>query len=356
MSEGQSKLVEPSGLIRRVVSGAAGSLLRKMALLCIPFIGAIILSVAQPGFATISPDEPIRPILAVSDLNPAKVQLGERLFRDARLSHDNRMACTLCHQLDNGGDDGEVLSTGSNGLPLSFNTPTVFNAGLSFRFNWRGNFRTLQEQNEAVLYDHTLMNTNWEELLTKLRSDPRYVEDFSDTYGSVPDRATVLDALTTFQRSLSTPNSRFDRYLNGDRGAISVDEERGYELFKGNGCISCHQGVNVGGNLFQKFGIFSNPFAGQTLTQADLGRFAITGVESDRHVFRVPSLRNIAVTAPYFHDGRTGSLENAVEIMARSQLGRELERRDVDLIAKFLATLTGEYRGQILTRSERSMP
>ncbi|TJV32908.1 MAG: c-type cytochrome [Mesorhizobium sp.] len=119
---------------------------------------------------------------------------------------------------------------------------------------------------------------------------------------------------------------------------------------KAYGCIACHQGANVGGNLFQKFGIFRNPFAGQqNVTQADLGRFAITGVESDRHVFRVPSLRNVAVTAPYFHDGRTASLADAVKIMARSQLGRELDQRDADLIVKFLATLTGEYRGQPLT-------
>jgi cytochrome c peroxidase len=260
------------------------------------------------------------------------------------------VACTSCHLLEKGGGDGLVRSIGANGEPLAFNTPTVFNADLSFRFNWRGNFRTLQEQNEAVLRDATLMDTTWEELLPKLRSDPRYAGDFTAIYGSAPERETVLDALVTFQRSLHTPDSRFDRYLNGERNAISVDEEQGYLLFKANGCVACHQGVNIGGNLFQKFGIFSNPFAGQkVLTQADLGRFAITGVESDRHVFRVPSLRNVAVTAPYFHDGRTSSIEAAVRIMAQNQLGRELDKRDVDLIAKFLRTLTGEYRGQLLT-------
>jgi cytochrome c peroxidase len=160
----------------------------------------------------------------------------------------------------------------------------------------------------------------------------------------------VLDALAIFQRSLITPNARFDRYLKGERDAITADEERGYQLFKAYGCIACHQGANVGGNLFQKFGIFQDLFAGQkTLTKADLGRFTITGVESDRHVFRVPSLRNVAVTAPYFHDGRTASLADAVKIMARNQLGRELDQRDADLIVKFLGTLTGEYRGQPLT-------
>lgn len=356
MSEGQSEPVKSCGPFGHAALGAGGFLLWTVASLSVSLIGAAILSVVQPGFATVSPDEPIMPIPVVSDLDPAKIQLGERLFRDARLSHDNQMACTSCHQLDAGGDDGKAHSIGARGEPLSFNTPTVFNASLSFRFNWRGNFRTLQQQNEAALGDDSLMNTNWDELLAKLRTDPGYMDIFSSIYGRAVDRVDVLDALATFQRSLNTPNSRFDRYLNGERGAISADEERGYQLFKGNGCVACHQGVNVGGNLFQKFGVFANPFAGQTLTRADLGRFAITGVERDHQVFRVPSLRNIAVTAPYFHDGRTGSLQVAVGIMARSQLGRELDERDVNLIVKFLGTLTGEYRGQSLTKIERSMP
>src|SRR5262249_55931305 len=139
-------------------------------------------------------------------------------------------------------------------------------------------------------------------------------------------------------------------YLRGEKDAITAEEQEGYRLFKENGCIACHQGVNIGGNLFQRFGIFADPFAHQqTITQADLGRFSITGIESDRHVFRVPSLRNIAATAPYFHDGRAASLEDAVKIMARNQLGRDMDARDVGLIVKFLGTLTGEYRGQVLT-------
>jgi cytochrome c peroxidase len=159
----------------------------------------------------------------------------------------------------------------------------------------------------------------------------------------------VLDALAAYQRSLTTPRARFDRYLAGERTSITADEERGYRLFKSYGCSACHQGVNVGGNLFQKFGIFSDPFTGRgAITQANLGRFAITGMESDRHVFRVPSLRNVAVTAPYFHDGRAATLEEAVEIMALNQLGREIAESDIDLIVKFLGTLTGEYRGRSL--------
>ena len=318
-------------------------------LTCVLALGAAVGSATQTGTATVPVDEPITPIPETVDLNPDKVRLGERLFQDPALSHDDTISCASCHRLDKGGDDDHVRSVGAEGRPLEFNTPTVFNAALSFRLNWRGNFRSLEEQNEATLLTAGLMNTSWEELLPKLRSDRLYTGQFIELYGAGPQRESVLDALATYQRSLITPNARFDRYLRGEHGAITPDEEQGYKLFKDNGCIACHQGVNVGGNLYQKFGIFSDPFAGQkTLTQADLGRFSITGVERDRHVFRVPSLRNVAVTAPYFHDGRTASLSAAVQIMARNQLGREIEAGDIDLIVKFLGTLTGEYRGRSL--------
>lgn len=293
--------------------------------------------------------EPIAPIPIAEPLDQAKIALGEKLFHDVRLSHGNAVACASCHRLDRGGDDDQARSAAADGGRLDFNTPTIFNIALNFRLNWRGNFRLLEEQNEAALLDDELMNTSWAELLAKLRSDPDYAERFAKIYRAAPERADVLDALATYQRSLTTPGSRFDSYLRGDRNAITADEEHGYRLFNDYGCIACHQGVNIGGNLFQKFGIFSDPFAGQkTLTEADLGRFGITGIESDRHVFRVPSLRNVAVTAPYFHDGRTASLAEAIMIMARNQLGRELGERDISLIIRFLGTLTGGYRGRPL--------
>ncbi len=312
--------------------------------LAAPFVLAEIVRPAPP------PDEPIAPITAPVSLDPAKLALGEKLFHDPRLSHDAVFACDSCHKLDRGGDDGEARATGADGKPLDFNAPTLFNAVLNFRLNWRGNFRTIEKQNEAALLDPSIMNTSWEELLPKLRSDPDYSTRFAQSYGRPPDQESVLDALAAFQRSLVTPHSRFDRYLQGDRNALTAEEEHGYQLFKAFGCVACHQGANVGGNLFQKFGIFADPFAGEkTQSEADLGRFAITGQETDRHVFRVPSLRNVALTAPYFHDGRTASLDEAVRIMARNQLGRELGEHDVSLLVKFLGTLTGEYRGRALT-------
>jgi cytochrome c peroxidase len=294
-------------------------------------------------------EEPITPVPREASFDPDKVRLGEMLFRDVRMSHGGVLSCASCHVLAEGGDDNRALSPGSDGKLLNFNAPTVFNAALSFRLNWRGNFRTLEEQNEAVLLNPQIMNITWEELLAKLRADQAYRGAFATLYGSDPAPALVLDALATFQRSLTTPDARFDRHLRGEREAITPQEERGYQLFKDYGCAACHQGVNVGGNLFQRFGIFRDPFAQGPIRTADLGRFTITDKPDDRFVFRVPSLRNVAVTAPYFHDGRAATLEQAIEEMARSQLGRVLTGQEIALIAGFLRTLTGEYQGHTLS-------
>ena len=301
-------------------------------------------------------EEPITPVPRGISLDAEKVRLGEMLFHDVRLSGDNVLACASCHVLAEGGDDNRARPPGSDGELLNYNALTVFNAALSFRVNWRGNFRTLEEQNEAVLLDPRLMHTTWEQLLPKLRADEAYREAFTRVYGSDPAPAHVLDALATFQRSLTTPDARFDRHLRGERDAITPEEERGYQLFKDYGCVACHQGVSVGGNLFQRFGIFHDPFSPSPIRTADFGRFTITGKANDRFVFRVPSLRNVAVTAPYFHDGRAQTLEQAIAEMARSQLGRVLTEREIGLIAGFLRTLTGEYRGRPLSDRAGSLP
>jgi cytochrome c peroxidase len=302
-------------------------------------------------------DEPITPIPLTTNLDSAKVRLGERLFHDVRLSRGNVIACATCHRLAEGGDDGLALSGGADGKPLHFNAPTVFNATLSFRLNWRGNFRSLDALIEAVLLNPRLMNTSWDELLSKLRADADYRKAFAaiDPGGLKP--AHVLDAIAAYQRSLLTPNARFDQYLRGQRDAITDEEKRGYQLFKSYGCIACHQGVNVGGNLFQKFGVFQTPLSlKESVSEADLGRFTITHDDQDRHVFRVPSLRNVAVTAPYFHDGRASTLEEAVDIMAKAQLGRILSQQDIGLIVQFLHTLTGEYQGRSLASQANGSP
>ena len=231
------------------------------------------------------------------------------------------------------------------------NTPTIFNAVLNFRFSWSGQFRDLAEQNSFVLQSPKLMNTNWTELIGKLRTDTEYSAGFDKAYGGPLDAVQVLDALASYERSLVTPNARFDRYLRGERDAITPEEEKGYHLFKAFGCVACHQGRNVGGNLFERFGIFeAPPMSDGANRPSDLGRFAVTGQERDRFVFRVPSLRNIALTAPYFHDGSAATLGAAVNVMARKQLGRTLEDAEVGLLVGFLKTLTGEYLGRPLDR------
>lgn len=312
-------------------------------------VAAAMLVAGMTTMGIAPPDvEPIEPIPHVEGLDVRKVRLGERLFNDPRLSRDGTIACVSCHQPALGGADGLAIATGADGRPLDFNSPTVFNAALSFRLNWRGNFRTLEEQNEAVLLDPRLMNMTWDRILDIFGNAPEYRREFESLYGTAPQRAHVLDALAVYQRSLITPDAPFDRFLRGERDAITPEQQRGYELFKSYGCVACHQGVNVGGNLFQKFGVFEDPSSRRDDTEADLGRLTITGREEDRHVFRVPSLRNVALTAPYFHDGRAATLEKAIDVMARRQLGRTLDRQDIAQIKLFLEALTGTYRGRSL--------
>jgi cytochrome c peroxidase len=195
-------------------------------------------------------------------------------------------------------------------------------------------------------------------VLATLNADAWYSDRFRAIYGRGWGRSEVLQALAEFQRSLVTPNSRFDRFLEGQADALTAEEAQGYRLFQDLGCMSCHQGRNVGGSLVQKFGVFAGPrdTANRDLRGADIGRFAITGLERDRHVFRVPSLRNVAVTAPYLHDGRVARLDEVVDIMGRMQLGRDLSRHDIDAIVKFLRTLTGEYKGVPLDQLRPGAP
>ena len=290
--------------------------------------------------------EPIQAIPPPPALDPAKVALGEKLFREKRVSKDNTMSCNTCHQLDLAGADGLARSPQVSGELTPFHTPTIFNVSLNFQLFWDGRKKKLEEQIEAPRD----MQTDWKEALVKLRGDPTYQTAFARAYPRQGMSAlTLKDAIVTFERSLLTPGARFDRYLQGNQQAITEQEKHGYRLFKSYGCTACHQGVNVGGNMFQKMGVMQEHLhTHQTITPADLGRFSITQREEDRHVYRVPSLRNVAVTAPYFHDGSIATLHEAIREMAKYQLGRPIPKKDVDLIVAFLHTLTGEYRGKLL--------
>jgi cytochrome c peroxidase len=319
---------------------------------CLPVESAISVSETPPpplDPPAAAPWEPIAPIPLSPALDPKQVALGERLFNEVRLSHDNTQSCATCHPLEQGGMDGRPRALTANGALLLRNTPTVFNVGFSAAFNWDGVANTLEAHTEIVLLNPNLMNTTWPEILAKLQADADYVTSFHTTYSGGLTPATVLEALASFERSLLTPNSRFDRYLRGERHALTASEQQGYQLFKSYGCVACHQGTNIGGNMYQKFGVFAETGGvGSPAAVVDLGRYGVTQVPRDREVFRVPSLRNVAVTAPYFHDGREGTLEGAVDTMARVQLGRMLTHEEIGLIVQFLQTLTGEYQGRLV--------
>ena len=289
--------------------------------------------------------QPIQPLPPMPAMRPERVALGERLFHDRRLSADNSLACDSCHDLAHGGVDGKPVSVGIGGALGSINAPTVFNSGLSFVQFWDGRAASLEEQVAGPIHNPAEMGSNWAEVLSRLSLDAEIVAEFRRAYRDGLSAANVADAIGCFERSLLTPNSRFDRYLGGDKSALSEQEREGYRLFRDLGCTSCHQGALLGGNMFQKFGVLGDYFAGQPETKANLGRFNVTGRTEDRHVFKVPMLRNIAQTAPYFHNGSVASLDQAVSIMGRYQLGRELSPADVQAMVAFLNSLTGEWRG-----------
>jgi cytochrome c peroxidase len=292
--------------------------------------------------AAVHGDEPIRPLPEPPALDPEKVALGRLLFHDKRLSADNSIACVSCHDLGRGGADGRVVSTGVGGVAGEVNAPGILTAALNFRQFWDGRAASLEEQAGGPIVNPKEMASTWGQVLGKLQADPQVREAFRRLYADGLTADNVRSAIADFERSLPRP-SRFDRWLKGDLAAISGDEESGYQLFKKYGCIGCHQGANVGGNLYQRFGIMAPYYAEKgAFTKADLGRYNLTGKEEDRYVFKVPSLRNVALTAPYFHDGSAPQLEDAVAIMGRYQLGIDLPPGDVKLIAAFLASLSGE--------------
>lgn len=290
-------------------------------------------------------EEPITPLPLSVKLDERKVALGRLLFNDPKLSVDNTISCSYCHKLESGGADGLARPIGRGGRVGQFNTLTVLNSGFNFRYFWDGRAATLEEQLDFHLLNSAEMGSTWPQIIAKLQKDKSYARAFSDIYQEGIKENTIKDAIATFERSLITPNSRFDRFLRGDRNALNAQEKAGYDLFKSLGCISCHQGMNVGGNLYEKLGLIEDYFLSHEDMQGiHLGRYNITRKESDRYKFRVPSLRNVALTAPYLHDGSANSLEVAVAIVGKYQLGVELREDEIDKIVSFLEALTGEFK------------
>ncbi|MCF6346167.1 MAG: c-type cytochrome [Thiomicrorhabdus sp.] len=285
--------------------------------------------------------ELITPIPETLNLNTQKVHLGEQLFHDKNLSHDNTLSCASCHNLQKGGGDGLAQPTTASlqkkGLPnhTVFNSPTIFNVGFNFVQGWEGKTKNLEQQAAIPLFNPFEMgNKNWSNILNYLNQTPHYKQQFQNIYASKISSEQVIDVISEFNRSLTTPNSPFDLYLKGQLDSLTHYELEGYQLFKNRGCISCHNGVNIGGNLFQKAGIFT-PMHPQN--------------EFSPQIFKVPTLRNIALTAPYFHNGSVSSLEEAITLMAKHQLQLELPADENKKILAFLHTLTGQYQNQSLS-------
>lgn len=285
---------------------------------------------------------PIQPIPLKANLDPDRVALGRRLFNEPRLSRDDTVACSNCHLMKKGGADGLPTSPGVEGTIGQLNSPTVFNSAFNFKQFWDGRADTLEDQIDGPLANFREMDIEWADVIRKLEADPSYPTQFNAVYADGINPDNIKDAIATFERSLITPNARFDQFLRGDAGALTERERKGYELFVDLGCVVCHQGVNVGGTLFQKMGKMRDYFGDREITEADLGRFNVTGNERDRFMFKVPGLRNVDLTAPYFHDGSVDTLEEAVVIMARVQLGYDLSQQEVGLLVDFLKTLTGD--------------
>jgi len=311
-------------------------------------LAALLLAAAAvwtPPAAAAAPllDEPIQPVPLTLKQDPARAEIGRLLFRDTRLSGNGRISCASCHDISKGGGDGRDRSVGLHGGLTSVNAPTVLNAALNFKQFWNGRAESLEAQADHVMQNPVEMGSQWAEVVQKVSQDPKYKAAFAASYKDGVTKANIQNAIATFERTLITPNSRFDKYLRGDANAITAAEKAGYAKFKQYGCVACHQGVNVGGNMFQKFGVMGDYFAKRgNPTEADLGRYLVTKVESDKYVFKVPSLRNIALTAPYFHDASAKTLDEAVDIMFRYQLGRVASKEDKEAIIRFLNTLTGE--------------
>lgn len=285
---------------------------------------------------------PIQPVPLKANLDVDKVALGRRLFNEPRLSKDDTVACSNCHQNRLGGADGRKTSPGVGGTLGKLNSPTVFNSVFNVKQFWDGRADSLEDQIDGPLENENEMGLEWGTVIAKLSSDASYVAQFNDIYSEGLRPESVKDAIATFERSLITPNAPFDLFLRGDENALTAREKEGYTLFVDLGCSVCHQGINVGGTLFQKMGKVADYFEDREVTKEDLGRYNVTGNERDRFVFKVPGLRNVEMTAPYFHDGSSDTLADAVRVMARVQLGYDLDDDEVARLVDFLKTLTGD--------------
>ncbi len=291
-------------------------------------------------------DQQTQPIEEYAMVSSSARTLGKRLFYDTALSQNNDLACSSCHILEQGGDDNKRFSIGQHNPAGRINTPTVLNSVYNFRQFWNGRAATLKDMIDDSVISPAQMNNTWAQVIARLQQDAGYQAQFEEAFGESEIRVEwVQQAIADYLSTLVTPNSRFDLYLKGHQSILTPEELEGYQVFRKYGCISCHQGINLGGNLFAKMGVMNDYFKDKDDNNPlDLGRFTYTGEEEDRHVFKVPGLRNVELTAPYFHDGRAETLEQAVEQMAYYQLNIQLTPTETSQLVSFLKTLAGEVK------------
>lgn len=284
-------------------------------------------------------EEPIQPIQATKVQDPAAVELGKKLFFDPRLSKSGFISCNSCHNLSMGGSDNLKTSIGHNWQQGPINSPTVLNSSLNVAQFWDGRAKDLEAQAGGPIANPGEMAFTHELAVEMLQSIPGYATEFRQVFKSDKiDIQAVTHAIAAFEETLVTPNSRFDKWLKGDKKALSSNELEGYRLFKDSGCVACHNGPAVGGNSFQKMGVVE-PYKSKNPAE---GRFAVTGKDADRFNFKVPTLRNVEMTYPYFHDGAADTLPEAVNTMARIQLGKKFTTDENLKVVAFLKTLTGD--------------
>lgn len=305
-------------------------------------------------------NEPIRPIPDSVAVDAAKVQLGKELYHDTRLSGDGTISCASCHAIETAGVDNHQFSDGIGGQLGGINAPTSYNSVFNFVQFWDGRAATLADQAAGPPLNPVEMGSkSFDEIAARLSADADFCKRFLASYPEGLNEKTITDAIAEYEKTLLTPNSPFDRYLKGDKNAMTAEQIEGYAIFKDYKCATCHAGVNMGGLSYELMGQRANYFqdremnAKSGLTDSDNGRWAQTKVERDRYRFKTPTLRNVALTWPYYHDGSVATLEKAIEMMAEYQVGRNMSEAEIGKVKSFLDAQTGQYQGKTLTNTNK---
>lgn len=306
-------------------------------------------SLAPAGLPEALAASVVTPIPSHVEVDVRKAALGEKLYNDRRLSGDDTLNCASCHDLAKGGTDQLPVSVGIRGQKGGINAPTTFNALWQYKNFWDGRAKDLQEQAGGPPLNPVEMGATWEGIVAKLNGDKVFTAEFTAVYPQGFGADSITDAIAEYEKTLFTPNSRFDRYLSGQPGALPANEQHGWQRFQELGCATCHSGKLLGGTSFELMGREGDYFADRGRpTDADLGRYSHTKNDADRHFFKVPTLRNVALTFPYFHDASAPDLASAERTMAKYQLGVKLSDGDTADIEAFLRSLTGELQGKAL--------